>query len=331
MSKSNKLRVGTFNLYNLALPEVNYYPGRSYSEKEYYRKLNWIRHQMTKMRPDIMGMQEIFHDQCIEDLIAKKNYHFASGYTPPEKKGELSPFVGLLSKYPILEKEVYTEFKSQLDVDDQLIPFKRFSRPILRCRLEIKKDLEVDVFVSHLKSKRPIFPEHMEEQQVKDPIELARGHARALLKRSVEAVALREILAGFIQHTDHPVIVLGDLNDSDRSTTTTIIQGDPPWANERDLEKKKRIWDVLLYNVKNVQARRSYKDHYYTHIHNGHHEALDHILVSQEFHYHNQDGIGSIEYVRVFNDHLIDKTLTDEKVPRWKSDHAQVLATLELK
>jgi predicted extracellular nuclease len=69
----------------------------------------------------------------------------------------------------------------------------------------------------------------------------------------------------------------------------------------------------------------------YTHIHNGHFESLDHVLVSQEFVGQNPRHVGAVEYVSVLNDHLIDETLSDDKIPRWQSDHGQVVVTIKLR
>ena len=71
-------------------------------------------------------------------------------------------------------------------------------------------------------------------------------------------------------------------------------------------------------------------DIYYTHIHNGHFESLDHILVSQEMVRENPNNIGKVVYVRIFNDHIIDETFSDRSVNCWESDHAQVVAVIEL-
>jgi hypothetical protein len=105
--------------------------------------------------------------------------------------------------------------------------------------------------------------------------------------------------------------------------------GSPPWRNLR-AEDKRTIWDVLLYNAKDIQARQSYRDVYYTHLHNGHHDSLDHILVSQEFVRQNPRRLGYVEYVKVFNDHLIDQTLSHDKIPKWQSDHGQVVITIQM-
>ena len=132
-----------------------------------------------------------------------------------------------------------------------------------------------------------------------------------------------------LKKNEHPLILLGDVNDSGLAVTTRLLSGEPP-HRKYPMDVKKEIWDVLLYQAKDIQARRSFEDYYFTHIHNGHHEALDHILVSQELVEENPNHIGRIGYVKVYNDHLVDETQSDDDIPSWESDHGQVVATLEL-
>jgi hypothetical protein len=133
-----------------------------------------------------------------------------------------------------------------------------------------------------------------------------------------------------LQHRQQPVIVLGDVNDGGSAVTSQIVSGEPPWRN-LSFEQKQALWDVVLYHVKDIQARQSYQDFYYTHIHNGRYESLDHIMVSQEFVAQNPAHIGRVIYVSLFNDHLIDETLSNEAIEPWQSDHGQVVATIELR
>ena len=162
-----------------------------------------------------------------------------------------------------------------------------------------------------------------------DPLEKAKGAARSLLLRAAEAIALRTILMETLQNRNHPVIVMGDLNDTDSSVTTQIIAGEQP-QRRFPMDVKLKYWDVLLYHVKDIQSRLSHNDVYYTHIHNGHCESLDHILVSQELVRENPKHIGRVASVRIYNDHLIDETLSDEKAPCWESDHGQVVVAIEM-
>lgn len=319
-------KVGTFNLRNLASPNQSFYNER-YTIEEYNQKKGWIAEQLNRMQADVIGFQEVFDERALEDVLA----------TSPACRGFKSvvatpitdtPAVAFASRFPIMQYSIIREFPiaARLNVRGAEIPFTRFSRPILSVQLQIAEQLECTVFVVHLKSKRPILPQEADPQ---DPIELAKGQARSLMLRTAEAVALRLVLMEVLQNRDYPVIVMGDFNDGGLAVTSRLISGEPP-LRKLEPQERQRIWDVLLYHVKDIQARQSYGDFYYTHIHNGHYESLDHIMVSQEFVAQNPKRVGRVVYVSVLNDHLIDETLSREPVPRWQSDHGQVVASIEL-
>ena len=328
---SPKLNIGTFNLLNLSLPGVEFYRKRSYDQFTYSKKLSWISNQLEKMNADIIGFQEVFHIEALEELLKHTNeyaeYNLVStvGQEPNKR-----PFVALASKYEIVESQVYASFPSVIHFDEGNVAIDKFSRPVLRCKIKIAEGVEIQCFVAHLKSKRPDYPENLDRKDRFHPREQAHAKVRALVRRAFEAAALRELMLTYLMNKDEPVILIGDLNDNDLAVSTRLISGEPPHKNEKQ-SVKREIWDSLLYNVKDIQARMSFHDYYFTHIHNGHYEALDHILVSQEFVQENPKGIGRIEYVKVFNDHVIDETLSDECVPEWQSDHGQVVACIELK
>ena len=88
--------------------------------------------------------------------------------------------------------------------------------------------------------------------------------------------------------------------------------------------------DVQRYRVQDFQTRQRYGNFYYTHIHHGHHEALDQMMVSQAFVAEHPGRVGNVESVSVFNDHLVDETLTNDGIEPWQSDHGQVVASLKL-
>jgi hypothetical protein len=70
------IKVGSFNLYNLVLPDHVYYENRSYSENDYKKKVSWIKSQVQSMGVQIIGFQEIFHKNA---LIGSKE-----GITSPQ-------------------------------------------------------------------------------------------------------------------------------------------------------------------------------------------------------------------------------------------------------
>lgn len=319
-------KVGTFNLFNLVSPKKKYYGSRVYSPENYRKKLRWTANQLNKMKADLVGFQEVFHPEALEDLLKETEQMKKFRHVVAAPNGEL-PRVALASKFPILSHQVFEDFPKTLDIEGADIPISQFSRPVLFADIQVRKHLTVTCVVVHLKSKRPLFSEGESRE---NPVDLARGQARALIKRAVEAAALRELLMEKLQHRECPLILMGDVNDSGLAVTSRMVSGEPP-HRRFPTDVKRKIWDVLLYQSRDIQARQSYHDMYYTHIHNGHHEALDHIMVSEELVRENPRNVGKVIYVANYNDHLIDSTLTNEKMRIWRSDHGQVVATIEVK
>jgi endonuclease/exonuclease/phosphatase family metal-dependent hydrolase len=323
-----RFRVGTFNLYNLALPEIPFYNGRRYTPDQYELKIQWIVEQLKRMNADVVGFQEIFHPQALQGALEASGIYGGAEILAEEGDGQ-QPTAGLVSRFPVVEYGFIPQFPmaARLEINDMAVPCGCFTRPILYAKVEVREGLEVMILVVHLKSKNPIIERPLDEH---DPMQRAIGKAKSLIVRTAEATALRCILLDKLEGNDDPLIVVGDTNDVGTAVTGEIITGSPPWHNLRH-QQKLRIWDVLMYNVKDIQARQSYRDAYYTHIHNGHYESLDHILVSQELVHQNPKRLGEVEYVSVLNDHLIDETLSEDKVPVWQSDHGQVVATIRLR
>lgn len=322
---SKELKIGSFNLLNLQLPERPYY-NRRYTYEEFEKKQAWISHQLNSMKADIIGFQEVFSEEALKTVIRSNPYYRDYHIVMSDRKGG-SPAVAIASRYPIKDYEVIREFPEQLEVDGLLIPFKEFSRPLLKCQIEYADGQDFHVVVAHLKSKRPMLEDGEDRD---DPLAQAKGQARALLLRAAESAAVRTVLMEVLENRDSPVVVIGDLNDTHTSVTTRIISGEAPFRY-LPMHKKRKIWDVLLYHAKDIQARNSYTDTYYTHLHNGHHEALDHIMVSQELVRENPNHIGRVTMVRTFNDHLLDETISEERIPNWQSDHAQVVVHIEMR
>ncbi len=337
----NIFKIGTFNVQNLSSPNIELYNSFQYSQEEYEKKIQWASNQLIAINADIVGFQEIFDQKALMEMIRMSNIYQKSSLCCATNSPN-RPFVACLSRFPIEDYEIIEKFPDEAILkfeeeskNSQMFLFNKFSRPVLRVKICIPKsftmlseDIFVQVYVVHLKSKRPIFTSDCKDMN--EPVEIAKATARSLIIRSAESVALRSILMKSLRNTDNPVVVLGDINDSERAITSQIVTGLPPEKRAPFLVKKQK-WDTLLYHVKDIQARLSYQDFYYTHIFNGHYEALDHIMVSQEFVMENHSSLGRVVYVHLFNDHLIDSTLSPTSTEKWKSDHGQVVATIELK
>lgn len=331
--KKRIIKVSTLNLLNLASAGKKYY-NRTYNQTEYDKKVKWLSGQLNDIDADIIGFQEIFHREAIEEVLEKSGVYRDADFVMENSEGN-RPVVGCVSRFPIEKYDIFNAFpeESILNIDlggdkqNIELPFKHFSRPVLRAKIRLRENIVLNFYVAHLKSKRPMF---FDDEDSNNPVIYAKGKARSLMLRAAESTALRALLMKDLHKREKPVIVVGDVNDSGHAVTTKLISGEAP---HRRLPKdvKFKIWDTLLYHVKDIQARQSYQDFYYTHIHNGHYESLDHIMVSEEFVGENPHRIGRVGYVSLRNDHLIDSTLTNEKMPLWRTDHGIVTATIEMR
>ncbi len=327
------IKVGTFNLMNFMLPNKPMYNGTlCYSGDEYRRKSDWVKFMLDQIDADIIGFQELFHKEALLRVIKNNpKYRKAKVYIAEETGDQ--PSVALLSRYPVEKIEVYKYFPEEAVIDfnprggDRIaLPFTTFTRPVIKADILIPHYGLITVFVVHLKSKREIYYSGEDPQ---NPVDLARAQSRSLMLRASESVALRALVSEALEIPDRPVILCGDVNDTGNAVTSRIISGEVPQHRLQD-NVKRRIWDLLLYHVKDIQARRSYQDFYYTHIHNGMYESLDHIMVSQELVTEYPRNTGRVGLVSVFNDHLTDQTYTNQGHDKCKSDHGVVVCSLEL-
>lgn len=323
-----KVRFATFNTFNLVSEGVTYYGRQNYNHTEYEKKVDWCAGQLKAMDADFVGFQEVFHRKALEDVCRKSGLYPQSIIEVGGETGDL-PRVAFVSRLPVLKHEVIEDIppEARVDVEGLVLPYHKFHRPLIKAWVKLPNGHTAVVFVVHLKSKRPMIPEGAQRH---DPWEESKGLVRSLALRACEAAALRWLILQEISHTKTPVVLLGDLNDAAHAVTSDILQGKLPQKNY-PLEVKFKLWDILLYSCGDLQVRKSYKDVYFTHLHNSHYESLDHIFVSQEFVNENPRCIGNVEYMKLFTDHLMDTALTDDHPPSHTSDHGQVVVSIRLK
>lgn len=327
-------RLGTFNVLNLISADWPYYDANSrYTPSEFAEKTRWIGQQLDRMQADVVGFQEVFHASALQAAL-NQSQRF-QGVQPivvgtnETESPAMSPGIGLAARGGAQLLGAMTAFpnSARLDAPGLSVSIDSFTRPVLKASVQIFPNVEAVVFVAHLKSKRPTL---IDGESPSNQVHRALGSARSLIRRAAEAAALRALVVDEIQGNNRPVIVMGDLNDTDRSVTTQMIGGDPPFY-KLPRATKDQIWDTLLYSAQEIQARQSTRDIYYTHIFNGFYESLDHILVSQEFYSRNPNRVAELDYVQVLTDHLQDETQTMEDPGKLTSDHGQVVARLRLR
>ena len=344
------LSVATLNLRNLHIAGAPRYPNSTpYSDAEYRRKRNWTGAAIKKADADLIGFQELWSRQALIDALDHVNLDDNYDLAAPELDAPNRIWNALAVRHPheIVGFEYIAALPDQLILrkgpssgpDEGLqisVDTERFSREVLIARVQLVDPNATDplpelrVLVSHLKSKRPM----RLDDEVTDapgfipPDRGAIGSALSTIKRTAEAAGLR-LLVSRQQRDDpnddgpgRPVVVLGDLNDSQLSNTLNILTAQPPYRLEAASGvASSSKWG--LYSVATLQELRSLRDVYYTYIYDGFRESLDHILVSQHFYDYSRHRIWSFDHTRIYNDDLEDAIAgNDNEAPA--SDHGLV-------
>ena len=327
----------TCNLYNLNEPGLRIYRDENgWSQEEYDRKLGWTAQVMTNIQADVWAFQELWHAGSLENVFSTAN--LLDEYTllvPPNHSGQRIVCAGAVrSNILVGEPEWIDTFPEHFRLssrgdDDQTsgiaVQIDSFSRPLLHFEVKPRSNGKpIHVYVCHFKSKGPtqIYKEPRYSAQIYSKHSEAIGSAISTIRRTAEATALRLILTERMKGTDTPVVVMGDLNDSQHSNTLNIITGQPNYLLSGLYQGGS---DVDLYSVGTLQEYRSQRDVYYTHVFNKTRESLDHILVSQEFYDNSRNRLWAFKGMEITNDHLN----SDDHKETGSSDHGIVCATFE--
>lgn len=337
MAARPELKIATCNLYNLQLPGEPMYRSNTYTEAHYRKKIAWTAEMLKKLDADIIGFQELWHPDALKEAFKTANlyqdYKIVSKLFPRRiatalavkkvHKIENTKWIKDFPKEMILKKRKASltsgipDYKMSVSAD-------YFSRDVLNVRIKPtqgkKNAPAISVYVAHLKSKLPISLDSEEARKPSVKVHSgAIGYALSTIRRAAEAAALRVILNKEMRGTQVPVIVVGDLNDTEHSVTNMIVTGDPSYrlfASSRAGAKS----DIGLYSSTSLQEYRNLRDINYTHYFNGRLETLDHILVSEHFYDYSRNRKWSFKSMRVWNDYIDDY----DKV---SSDHGTVLST----
>ena len=286
------------------------------------------------------------------NLVVAPNLHSR------EEDGKRRPGVAILSRFPIVETQIIQD----LSADPVEIRFDQLgggdagswtltnlSRPVLKAVIDVNGQ-RITVFNAHLKSK------HGEVERLADstrpaenlldydPLGRAMGALRSTLRRMGEAFVLRRLILEELAQ-DHPVVVLGDMNDSVNSVSSEILSGERPFKNyawmrrhdatrehDRYSEEENTIIQAsvrgaMLESAERMFVRRAQRDMIYTAAFNGVYESIDLILLSRHFQEGADGQLARLEYLQCLNDHLTDGSFEDAPYNKLASDHGQLVAT----
>lgn len=307
-----------------------------------------------------------YRHRAIFARLAYKPYENAALAFAPNlhdgKPGHRRPGVAILSRLGFSEPpKVLQDLEEPLEVpfkmfggdDGGVFRVSKLSRPILKARVPVGNK-EITVFNCHLKSK---LGEHITPEGATfapetdlldyDPLGRAMGAARSTMRRMAEAWVLRrEIINELRQH--RPVIVLGDLNDSENAVSSEIISGEVPFRNyawmlrhdakhradryseEESAQITESINSARLHSAEKLFVRKSLRDMVYTSAFGGVYESIDQILLSRHFLPEWKGHVGTMEYFSVLNDHLTDGSHPEAPYNKLASDHGQIMAHIRM-
>ncbi|KAI9350137.1 Endonuclease/exonuclease/phosphatase [Obelidium mucronatum] len=192
--------VANFNLLNFHEPNVPFYQYKQgLSEEQVEAKIEWTASQLRRMNAAVVGFQEIFSLVPLVEAAKRAGYDMSKTHIISPSCDGKGPAVGLLSTYPIVEYQTYIDFPPEAHLDlsgdsggpPVFLPVTQFSRPVLRVVIEIETGHRLAVYVTHLKSKRPVIKDKSLQKDLKMN---AIGSAISLTIRAAEAAALRCVL-----------------------------------------------------------------------------------------------------------------------------------------
>lgn len=312
------IKVATFNLFQFCSNNYSFYTKKDrFTKSDWEEKKSWIKKQLLKMDCDIVGFQEVFSQDELKELCLELGFKdFVVVQTPKlEEKNQVfkSTTVALASKFPIKNIE-------KVETKDSF----SFAREPIKASIKLDNDLEIVVYVAHLKSNRLNEFEYrftkdstLEEKKSKLDIALKNNYSLSLKQRLNEAKTLHFD----IKKQKSASILLCDLNDREHSITIDAL------TNKRFYIKELLKDDLVLFDSYDFAPKKVYNPHpefkgfkrtptsYFI----GKGNTLDFIFV-------NRFLKDKIKDFKVFDEHL----QKNQNGSLATSDHAQVVCEIEV-
>jgi endonuclease/exonuclease/phosphatase family metal-dependent hydrolase len=305
------LSIATFNVKDL-LP-----PSNEGARVALPDKLDFIARMLRACDADVVGLQEIGPPELLDAVVDRL----------PVRGGYGAPVMGtadargircaLLARVAIVSSRVHTAASLSFPT------FRAGDPPPFGDRIPLRRGIvqarvlapgigEVDVFVAHFKSSRPVPARDREGLEL--PAATARERAEAALRslvwREAEALHVRGLVDESMARRDGGappyVAVVGDLNDTPESPVVRTLRG-----GERDV-------DALFDCAARIEARARFST-----LHDGHAAQIDHALASAGLY-------GRLEAAQFLHAELREHppvpSDADDYVPTTDSDHAPLVA-----
>lgn len=229
-----QLKIATFNLFNYLTPPNAFYEfERIYSAEQWQKKQNWICDYLTEHQPDIIGFQEVFSPNSLQELVNTQGYEHFAVVDAPEVIDDFiyrSPVVAIASRYLIVEVtavEPDITMAQTLGLTDNFA----FSRKVIRATVDVPHLGKCDCYVVHFKSKRSMIEfggieideKHSDTSTEKGTIEKSiieslkaqvAGTWGSTIQRGSEATLLMVNMIERREATGNPMVLMGDFNNT---------------------------------------------------------------------------------------------------------------------
>ncbi len=328
------IRFGTFNLFQFVEPPFSWYIKKDkFTPSQWENKTSWIKEKIEKMNCDIIGFQEVFSKDALEEIC--KELGFKYFVTVDDAKTDkqnptvyISTTVALASKFPIIKTHKVNIHIPSIKKHNFQGHFT-FSRIPIKALIELSNKKQITVYVNHFKSNRLnefeyIFDKKstLKEKQEKTKEALEKNYSPALKQRLVETSSL---FYDF-KKCKTPIVSMCDLNDKEFSLCIDAL-------TNRAYHENKKFNSYLLFDAYYLSSKKEDNPHpekkklrsptsYYQSYGN----VLDYIFVSKDFNKKDKNALGKISSYEILDEHL--KENKDGSI--LQSDHAQVVCEIEL-
>ncbi|MDQ9091148.1 endonuclease/exonuclease/phosphatase family protein [Pseudoalteromonas haloplanktis] len=339
--------MATFNLFNYLEPPNAFYEfERIYSAQQWAKKQRWIVDYLTEFQPDVIGFQEVFSIESLKTLLHKAGYHYFAVVDEPQVIDEFiykRPVVAIASRFVISEVAAVQHDAELAHIMGLSADFT-FSRKVLRATLIMPHIGDVDCYVVHFKSKRPLL--EVEQNNQLAPEQNIIAHLKAdiaggwgsTIQRGSEATLLMLEMIKRREDTQNPMLLMGDFNNNLIDGVLSHLLTDslrfaPAFDSKSYLVKYclNDAWDLFIKSqLSDPEQNQSLPElkRTPTHYFGASSSVLDYILLSCEFDASYDDSFYEVSDYHTYDRHLINPEFERDDQ---STDHGVVMITLTLR
>ncbi|HEA19158.1 MAG TPA: endonuclease/exonuclease/phosphatase family protein [Pseudoalteromonas prydzensis] len=321
-------------------PNAFYEFERIYSAEQWAKKQRWIVDYLTEYQPDVIGFQEVFSVESLKTLLHKAGYHYFAVVDEPQVIDEFiykRPVVAIAARFAINEIAA-VEHDNDVAQTIGLSADFTFSRKVLRATIAMPHIGDVDCYVVHFKSKRPMLEVEQTSQLAPEQHIIAHltadiaGGWGSTVQRGSEATLLMLEMIKRRETTQNPMLLMGDFNNNLIDGVLSHLLTDS-LRSVSAFDSKAQLAQYCLNDawqlfVKSQKTTATEFIRTPTHYFGASSSVLDYILLSCEFDTGYDDSFYEVSDYHTYDRHLINPEFERDDQ---STDHGVVMITLTLR